>query len=509
MFAYVIRRLGISALVLAVSTLLMYVLVSNSGDPLQDLYTDQSPNKQAKIEARIDALDLDKPVLQRYSTWVQGVSGCVLPGAECDLGLTKSGRDVQPLLQQALTATLRLVLVAALLAALTGVGVGVLSAIRQYSAFDYGITFVSFLFFSLPIFWVAVMLKQYVAIGLNNWLRGPSFAPWVIALAALAAGTVAAVALTEQWRRRAVVFTAAAAVTAGVLAYLSSVEWFARPSLGPVFVGLAGLAAAAVGVVLFSDFARRRVVIAAFVMGAGALIAFFATGPVLTNPTWWHIAMLLGITTAVCVAAGWIIGGALDREAAIKASLFTGYCSGLAIFAHHVLAAFPSYSRKVAGRPVATIGSQTPGFNGNFWQVLLDQGLHVLLPTMALILITFAEFTRYTRSSMLEVLNQDYVRTARAKGLAERVVILRHAFRNALIPVSTLVAISFGALLGGAVITETVFGWRGMGRLFIDGLRDVDPNPVMAFYIVLAVAVMTANMIADVFYAYLDPRIRL
>jgi peptide/nickel transport system permease protein len=128
---------------------------------------------------------------------------------------------------------------------------------------------------------------------------------------------------------------------------------------------------------------------------------------------------------------------------------------------------------------------------------------------MALILISFATYVRYTRSSMLEVMNQDYVRTARSKGLTERTVITRHAFRNALIPVSTLIAVQFGAVLGGAVITEDVFGWRGMGSLFVRGLREVDPNPVMAFFVVTAVAVVIANMVADILYAFLDPRIRL
>jgi peptide/nickel transport system permease protein len=110
---------------------------------------------------------------------------------------------------------------------------------------------------------------------------------------------------------------------------------------------------------------------------------------------------------------------------------------------------------------------------------------------------------------MLETMNQDYVRTARAKGLTERTVVMRHAFRNALIPLTTLAAFDFGALIGGAVITETIFGWRGMGVLFVNGLAQSDPNPVMGFYIVTAISVVVFNMLADISYAYLDPRIRL
>ena len=102
MFAFVVRRLGISILVLFVATVIMYVLVANSGDPLDDLYQDQSPNKQAKIDARIAALNLNVPVPQRYLLWLKGVSGCVLPGLACDLGKTVKGQEVAPLLAEAL-----------------------------------------------------------------------------------------------------------------------------------------------------------------------------------------------------------------------------------------------------------------------------------------------------------------------------------------------------------------------------------------------------------------------
>jgi peptide/nickel transport system permease protein len=132
-----------------------------------------------------------------------------------------------------------------------------------------------------------------------------------------------------------------------------------------------------------------------------------------------------------------------------------------------------------------------------------------VLPSIALVLISFAQYTRYTRASMLETMSQDYVRTARAKGLTERTVIVRHAFRNALIPVTTLMALDIAAVLSGAIITETIFGWVGLGRLFLTGIQTVDPNPVMAFFLVAATAVLVFNLVADVLYAYLDPRIRL
>jgi peptide/nickel transport system permease protein len=158
---------------------------------------------------------------------------------------------------------------------------------------------------------------------------------------------------------------------------------------------------------------------------------------------------------------------------------------------------------------LATIGSGTPDFVGTFWETFLDSATHLLLPTLVIMLISFATYSRFTRASMLDVLSQDYVRTARAKGLTERTVVVRHAFRNALIPIATLAAIDFGAVIGGAVITENVFGWNGMGTLFVQGLDLPDPNQVMAFYLVTAVAVVLFNTLADISYAYLDPRIRL
>jgi peptide/nickel transport system permease protein len=106
-------------------------------------------------------------------------------------------------------------------------------------------------------------------------------------------------------------------------------------------------------------------------------------------------------------------------------------------------------------------------------------------------------------------MNLDYIRTARAKGLPERAVITRHAFRNALIPLATIIPLDLAGLFGGAVITETVFGWNGMGRLFIDALRHVSVNVLMAYFLVTALLLLIGNIVADILYAVLDPRIRV
>src|SRR6266508_3386608 len=137
-----------------------------------------------------------------------------------------------------------------------------------------------------------------------------------------------------------------------------------------------------------------------------------------------------------------------------------------------------------------------------------DYAGHLVLPTIALALISFAAWSRYQRATMLDVLGSDYIRLARAKGLSRSRVMVRHALRNALIPLVTVVAIDTGAIFGGAVITERVFAWQGMGALLVQGVETSDPNILLAWLMVTSVLVVLFNLIADVLYAVLDPRIR-
>jgi len=139
----------------------------------------------------------------------------------------------------------------------------------------------------------------------------------------------------------------------------------------------------------------------------------------------------------------------------------------------------------------------------------LDYVRHLVLPVMTLTVQIIASWSRFERSAMLDVLNSDYVRTARAKGLRPRQVIFRHAFRNALIPLVTVIAIDAGALFGGLIITEFIFSVPGMGRLFIDALTAGDAYVILAWLMVGAFFVILFNLIADVLYGVLDPRIRL
>ncbi|MFZ5881263.1 MAG: ABC transporter permease [Chloroflexota bacterium] len=143
------------------------------------------------------------------------------------------------------------------------------------------------------------------------------------------------------------------------------------------------------------------------------------------------------------------------------------------------------------------------------WETLGDAFKHMILPAVALGTIPMALIARMARSAMLEVLGQDYIRTARAKGLTRNVVIMKHAFRNALLPLVTVIGLSLGGLLGGAVLTETVFNLSGVGRILYDAITARDYGIVQAFTVVIAVFFVVLNLIVDISYAYLDPRIRL
>jgi peptide/nickel transport system permease protein len=322
MLTYIIRRILYSIPVLVATSFLIFTFVSISGDPLGRLRA--SPNITAERLARIEhSKNLDRPVIVRYGYWVQDA-------VTNEFGTTLFGnRKIWPDLKRVMGHTLQFILSALIISVIVGVSIGVYSALRQYSAFDYTATTLSFVGFAMPVFWLALMLQVLV-----------------------------------------------------VQIYLK-----------------------------------------------------------------WNIRVF--------------------------------YTSGLS--------------------------SVDPG-TGFHW--FLDRAQHLALPIMALCVLSIAQYSRYMRASMLEVLNSDYVRTARAKGLVERRVVMKHAFRNALIPLVTVVAIDFGAIFAGAIVTETIFTLDGMGFYFINALQASDPYPVMAWLMVVATMVVTFNLIADVLYGVFDPRIR-
>ncbi|RPJ57031.1 MAG: ABC transporter permease [Dehalococcoidia bacterium] len=139
---------------------------------------------------------------------------------------------------------------------------------------------------------------------------------------------------------------------------------------------------------------------------------------------------------------------------------------------------------------------------------LIDNLRHLILPAMALGLLRTATFTRYTRASMLEIINQDYIRTARAKGLKQSTVILKHALRSALIPVITIIGIDLPILFGGSIIIETIFQWPGIGLLFMTAISGRDAPLIMGYVLFSAVIVLTSNFLTDIVYSWVDPRVR-
>lgn len=319
MVTYVIRRLLYLIPVLFATSLIIFTFVTVSGDPLSQVRVIPNVSQQT-IDNLIEDKHLDRPLLVQYGYWLQDA-------VTNQFGNTLlSDEPIWPDLKRVLGNTLQLIILSEILAVIIAIGVGVVSAVKQYSIFDHATTTLSFIGFSTPVFWFALILQ--------------------------------------------VIFT----------------------------------------------------------------------------------------------------------------NIYLNY--GTRIF----------YT--------AQLSSPNPE---NFW---IDRLQHLALPVITLTVLSVAQFGRYMRSSMLEVINSDYVRTARAKGLRERKVIMRHAFRNALIPLVTVVALDFGALFGGAFATETVFALDGMGLYFLRAMSARDVYPLMAWLMITSVIVVLFNLIADILYGWLDPRIR-
>ena len=397
MIRFILRRLLIAIPLLFASSILTFLLVTNIGTPKKIEDALAKPNaSQQQIQSLRRQFGVDKPAVDRYTEWVSGyVTG--------DWGEDADGADIRSTIWQRIQVTLRLLVAAALVSVILGVLVGIIGAIRQYTAFDYVMTFLAFLFFSIPALVLAGVLKEYLAIKLNPWLRQPSMAANVM-VPLIAFGLVAGVMIMRNRYKYERV----------------------KP--------------------------RSR-----YFVGGG-------------------VGLALAVSAVTVFEVVW--GG-------------------------------NTYRARNPKPLIPTVGQTTPGFDGDFWARMQDYFWHMLLPSTALILIGFAGYSRFMRASMLDVMSSDYVRTARAKGISERRVTMLHGVRNALIPLITVVALDFGALLSGAIITETIFGWTGMGSFFVEALVQKDHRALLAFVMVTAVSVVVFNLVADIVYAQLDPRIRL
>jgi ABC-type dipeptide/oligopeptide/nickel transport system permease component len=322
LLTYILRRFLYSIPVLVAASFLIFAFTVTTADPLSELKQVRNVNQNA-IALITKEKHLDKPVIVRYGYWVRDA-------VTNKFGTTIFGdRPIWDDLKRVIPNTLQLLLAAEIFSVLFAIIIGVYSAIRQYSVFDYLATSFSFLGLAVPVFWLALILQVVVT---NIFLK-------------------------------------------------------------------------------------------------------------------WDIRIFY----------------------------------------------------------TAQLSSVDPGHGFHFF---VDRVQHLVLPVTTLVVVNVAGYSRYMRASMLEVINSDYVRTARAKGLTERRTIMKHAFRNALIPLTTLVALDLGLLFGGAIITETIFALDGMGLYFIHALDDGDPYPLMAWLMITAVMIVIGNLVADIVYGFLDPRIR-
>ncbi len=277
-------------------------------------------------------------------------------------------------------------------------------------------------------------------------------------------------------------------------------------------VSLIGFGAAVAITMIFAGLSNKRALYSALTTAAVGVVSWFSVQWLFyyVAMNWWWLLGLLLFAIGVACLIGWLWGGP-DRGVSMRGAAVVAVIMSIVVYMDRVLQGWDIYMSAsiINKRPIATIGSSTPNLGGDFWISQLDTWTHLLLPTIALVLISFAGYTRYQRGSMLEVMNQDYIRTARSKGMSERIVIIRHALRNALLPLASIVPVDFITLIGGAVITETIFNWAGMGRLFVTSLSNSEIDPIMAYVMITGALAMIANLVADFVYGLLDPRIRV
>lgn len=495
------------------SSFFAYNLQAYSSNPLSVFGESTEINKDFLIQKMIRDLQLDVPPPIRYFSWLRGIISGLW--GDLDLGISTINIPVSEIIAQAIPVTVRLVITSTFLAIILGVTVGMITAMRQYSRFDYVMTFISFLLFSLPIFWVAVLLKEFMAIQFNDFLADPTIPPQVIVIAALIFGVVIA-GFVGGTRANFFSVIAGAAVFAGaVLTFVSSSNWFLEPSLGIFGVFFLALTNAAIVIQLISGLDNKKGLRAGFGTAIAVAILYYPLQALMpANSSILNVIGLFVVTIATGIAIGYF-NSPIDRRVYIRIGVFTALLSTLPIIVDRFLREFAGYmnSDAVNRRPIPTLGQGNDQLTeeqlSNYWISGLDVATHLLLPTIALTLVSFAGYVRFSRGSLLEVLNMDYIRTARAKGLSERTVIVRHGMRNAMLPLTTILVNDFAGLFGGAIITEGVFAWKGMGQVFNSAIRNYDLNLFMGVFIISAFLTVFANFVADLLYGVVDPRIRI
>ena len=224
----------------------------------------------------------------------------------------------------------------------------------------------------------------------------------------------------------------------------------------------------------------------------------------------WPTVLLVGTALAFAVTMGTMVGVATARR---PDSLLSHGATVLALVGFSMPVFWTGIMLVILFASVWKLlpvqGWHDVSYGEGWLANVLDVGEHLVLPALTLGLIYLAQYSRLSRASMLEVLESDYVRTARAKGLGESRVVYKHALRNAVIPVVTVVGLQFGALLSGALLVETVFNWPGLGRLAFDSILRRDTSVLLGVLLVSSVMVIVANLLTDLLYTVIDPRIRV
>jgi peptide/nickel transport system permease protein len=510
MIAYITRRLGTLLLILFGSSFLLYNLEAVSGDPTESLRLSQDPKAKDDLLLLIHQLDLNTPPPIRYFKWLKGLLG-IFTG-HINYGMTRDMHSVTSQLAGAIPTTLRLVTTAALLALVLGLMLGIVTALRQYSRFDYVVTFFSFLMFSLPIFWVAVLLKEFLAIKFNDFLAHSQIGVgWIIGLSLVTALFWAGV-ISKELKGFFQIFTGVFVANFSLLELLNAIHWIGNPRLGPVVVLLGSVGIAYGVTVLSTGLENKSALKASLVMAGVTTVLYYPINWLFKYHSSGFIIFVLALLTVVTAVGVGIAMSNIDRGPVIRTTVISSLIMGFLILLDRLMQSWRLYLTQdgVNGRPIPTVGQSDPLLSStDYWINTMDRVTHIILPTVALTLISFAGYVRFSRGTMLEVLNQDYIRTARAKGLNERTVVMRHAFRNTLIPISTIVVVDLAGIIGGAIITERVFGWHGMGTLFNQAITSFDLNLLMGVFSVTATLSVLANLLADLLYSALDPRIRI
>ena len=356
-----------------------------------------------------------------------------------------------------------------------------------------------------------MLLKEYLAIQFNNFLGDPTIPlTWLIALSVVS-GIFWSAIISGTRTRVLQIFAGVFVVNFAFLAFLSATKWFSNPSLGILGVALLSVGVA-FGVTQLSTGITNKVALkSSLTMAAIAVALYYPVQWLFDQDGKVIIYPLMIISLFVVAGVVPLKFTKIDRGPIIRTSMISAFIMGLLLVINELMQTWKPYmeTEAVYFRPIPTVGQVNALLEpGNFWMSLLDALVHMFLPTLALLLISFAGYVRFSRGTLLEVLNQDYMRTARAKGLTERTVIMRHAFRNTMIPLTTIMVVDFVSIIGGAIITERIFGWIGMGTLFNQAINTYDLNLLMGVFLLTGFLAVAANLVADLLYTALDPRIR-